>query len=106
MAEDAVTLLRNNPPNYFPIPEPLLTTAVVSVGTNYNTVFQRRIASEKKISTFILQKDAGATEIARVEKKLNQFDRILLAIHDRRIRPRSTLDFSTPVLQFITPPSS
>src|SRR3546814_12056271 len=66
----------------------------------YTTLF--RSASEKKISTFILQKDAGATEIARVEKKLKQFDRIIVAINDRRSRPRSTLDFSNPVLQFIT----
>ncbi|QEC52025.1 beta-glucosidase-like glycosyl hydrolase [Anseongella ginsenosidimutans] len=106
LADESLTLLRDNPPSYFPIPEPLLTTAVISIGSDFGTVFQRKLAAGKKVSSFVLQKSAGEGEIARLEAKLTQFDRVIVGIHDKRSRPRSLLDFSDPVLHFITRLSS
>src|SRR5690606_15707544 len=102
LANGSVTLLRNNPPNYFPIPEPLLTTAVVSIGSDFGTTFQRELAKEKKISSYALQKNASPAQIARLEEKLKQYDRVIVGIHDKRSRPRSVLDFSDAALQVIT----
>src|SRR5690606_884376 len=102
LANGSVTLLRNNPPNYFPIPEPLPTTAVGSIGSDFGTTFQRELAKEKKISSYALQKNASPAQIARLEEKLKQYDRVIVGIHDKRSRPRSVLDFSDAALQFIT----
>lgn len=102
IANEALTLLHNEPPDYFPIPEPLLSTAVVSIGSDFGTIFQRQLAAGKKTSSFVLEKNAGTAETARLEARLKQFDRIIVGIHDKRTRPQSTLDFSPAVLDLIT----
>src|SRR5690606_13594764 len=102
LATGSVALLRNNPPNYFPIPEPLLATAAASIGRDFGPTFQRELAKAEHISSYALQKNARPAQTARLEEKLKQYDRVIVGIHDKRNRPRSVLDFSAPVLQFIS----
>lgn len=77
-------------------------TAIISVGVTETSYFQNEL--KKRIPTatnFVLSKIASATDITAVNKALANFDQIILAVHDYRKRPQSSLDYNTQLKTFI-----
>ncbi|MGV3508038.1 MAG: glycoside hydrolase family 3 protein [Sphingobacteriaceae bacterium] len=78
-------------------------TAIISLGVTEVSPFQNEMQKHFNNSTnFILSKIASAADIKNVSKDLRSFDQIIVAIHDYRKRPASSLDYNDELKGFIT----
>ena len=100
LADAAVTVLKND--SLLRALSPDTRTALISVGVTEVSTFQKQLNISFPNSTnFILSKIASATDIANIQKELKNYDQVILAIHDYRKRPQSTLDYNSQLKQFI-----
>ena len=100
LADAAVTVLKND--SLLRALSPDTRTALISVGVTEVSTFQKQLNISFPNSTnFILSKIASATDIANIKKELKNYDQVILAIHDYRKRPQSTLDYNSQLKQFI-----
>ncbi len=77
-------------------------TAVISLGVTRVSSFQEDMKLKFPNSTnFILSKIAGSLDIAGMLKELKGYEQIIMAIHDYRKRPLSTLDYNNELKLFI-----
>lgn len=101
LSDAAVTLLKGDA-NALQM-NPLLKTAIISVGVTQPTVFQQELARWYPNSAFFqVGKDTPENELKALLNILNQYDQVFVSINDTRPRPASKLDYSIPVKQFIT----
>ena len=78
-------------------------TAIISLGVSEVSTFQKEMQKHFNNSTnFILSKIASAADIRNVTNELRNFDQIIVAIHDYRKRPQSSLDYNSELKSFIT----
>ena len=100
LSDAAVTLLKGDAGSLQL--NPLLKTAIVSVGVNQTTVFQQGIAEWYTNSVFFsVAKNAPAIELKNLLETLGQYDQVYLSINDTRLRPAGKLDYSDEVKLFI-----
>lgn len=100
LADASVTVLKGD--SLLKIFTPSESTAIVSVGVTDVTTFQREItASFPNSNSYILSKIASQVDVERVKKELKNYKQIILAIHDYRKRPLSSLDYNNTLKKFI-----
>ncbi|MEJ6982027.1 glycoside hydrolase family 3 N-terminal domain-containing protein [Pedobacter sp. P351] len=77
-------------------------TAIISLGVSEVSLFQKEMQKKFNNSTsFILSKIASAADIKNVTRDLRSFDQIIVAVHDYRKRPQSSLDYNDELKTFI-----
>lgn len=77
-------------------------TAIISLGTSEISPFQRELKSRIPNSTnFLMSKIGSATDIRAMLREVEKFDQVVMAIHDYRKRPQSSLDYNTQLKIFI-----
>lgn len=78
-------------------------TAIISLGVTEVSQFQKEMQKRFSNSTnFILSKIASAADIKNVSNNLRTYDQIVVAIHDYRKRPQSSLDYNDELKSFIS----
>jgi beta-N-acetylhexosaminidase len=81
---------------------PLLKTAIVSVGVAEHTLFQNELAKwYPNCRFFIVNKDTPVQWLNELLEALKQYDQVYISINDTRLRPQSKLDYSIGVKMFI-----
>jgi len=77
-------------------------TAIISLGVSEITYFQRELQKRFTNSiSFIMSKIASAADIKSMTNELQKYDQIIVAIHDYRKRPASSLDYNNELKSFI-----
>lgn len=77
-------------------------TAIISVGLSELSEFQHML--EWRFDNhmhYVLSANATADDVAAVATELRRFDQVIVALHDNRARPRSTLHYNSTVRLFI-----
>lgn len=101
LADAAVTLLKGD--SVIKQLDLNLKTAIISIGVDSLTDFQLLLNSHFKNSVnFVLSSNATAAEIAKVTHAVETYDQVIVALHDKRLRPQSKLDYSNEVNQLIS----
>ncbi|MGN6178176.1 MAG: glycoside hydrolase family 3 protein [Mucilaginibacter sp.] len=101
MSDAAVTLLKGNSPSLQM--NPFNRTAIVSIGVQEYTTFQRDLSQWYQYCTFFkVGKTETADNINRLCDALKQYNQVFISINDTRSRPLSKLDYSPEVMDFIT----
>jgi beta-glucosidase-like glycosyl hydrolase len=101
MSNAAVTLLKGNSASLEL--NPINRTAIVSIGVQEYTVFQRDLSHWYQYCTFFkVGKTETADNINRLCAALKQYTQVYVSINDSRSRPLSKLDYSAEVKDFIT----
>lgn len=78
-------------------------TAIISIGLSELSEFQHML--EWRFDNhmhYVLSANATADDVAAVATELRRFDQVIVALHDNRARPRSTLHYNTTVRLFIS----
>lgn len=101
LADAAITILKGadslNAPKTF-----TTKTAILNIGTKEISLFAKEIKKDDlKASIFVIPKNALVLDLQIIKSQLASFDRIIMAIHDTRKRPLSTLDYNNDVKLFI-----
>mgnify|MGYP003575512142 CR=1 FL=1 len=77
-------------------------TAIISLGVTEVSTFQNEMQKRFTNSTnFILSKIASAADIRNVSNNLKTYDQVIVAVHDYRKRPQSSLDYNSELKNFI-----
>lgn len=77
-------------------------TAIISIGTSNISEFQDMLSTRfDNHLHYVLPADASADDITAVARELRRFDQIIVALHDNRARPRSTLAYNSSIRLFI-----
>lgn len=101
LAEAAVTVLNSD--SLLKSLNPSAKTAVIGLGLTEISVFQKEINLRFPNSTnFIISRIASAADILNVKNELRHYDQIIVAIHDYRKRPLSSLGYNNPLKLFIS----
>jgi len=101
MSDAAITLLKGNSSSLQM--NPFNRTAIVSVGVQEFTVFQRDLSNSYQYCTFFkVGKAETADNINRLCAALRNYGQVFVSINDTRSRPQSKLDYSPEVRDFIT----
>lgn len=78
-------------------------TAIISIGTNELSPFQRILGERLDNELpFLLSENATADEVSRVSSSLRNYDQVIIALHDSRTRPGSTLRYNSTIKLFIS----
>src|SRR5690606_31952717 len=101
LADNAITLLINEDP--IRTLDPLKKTALISIGTNEISTFQKEM-NKKYLNSlnFILPSMANAEDISNLINELMEYEQIIIALHDSRTRPGSVLNYNDAVKNFIS----
>ena len=101
LSDAAVTVLKGNAASLQL--DPLLRTAIVSIGVDELTPFQKELAKwYPNGRLFIVNKNTPIVRLNQILVALEQYDQVFIGIHDTRLRPQSKLDYSNEVKMFIT----
>ncbi|MDT3403948.1 glycoside hydrolase family 3 protein [Mucilaginibacter terrae] len=95
LSDAAITLLQDNVLQQY---NPLLKTALISIGVNAATPYQQELAKTYTNSTlFTLEKTASAAQVNKLLSDVRGYSQIIVGVHDTRLRPQSKLDFNADV---------
>ena len=101
LVEASITVLKNDK-NLMPLRElEILKIASVSIGAKRKTEFQKSLDLYARVEDFQLPLDAKASDIAELKEELQDYNLVILGIHDDSKFPRNTMKFSEPVVDFI-----
>jgi beta-glucosidase-like glycosyl hydrolase len=101
LSDAAITAIKGNSQSFQL--NPLLRTAIISVGVNKFTVFEQELAKWYPNSKmYTIDKNTPVTYLNQVLNMLNEYDQVLVSINDTRTRPQSNLDYSFAVKSFIS----
>ena len=101
LSDAAVTVLKGNVQDLQL--DPLQKTAIVSIGVNKQTVFQRELSKWYANSAqFMVDKNTSAEDLLKLLETLRGYDQVYISINDTRLRPASKLDYSNGVKIFIS----
>ncbi|TWR24049.1 glycoside hydrolase family 3 protein [Mucilaginibacter pallidiroseus] len=96
LSDAAITLLKGDSRTLRH--NPLMKTAIVSIGVNQPTTFQKELSKwYPNGMIFMVDKNASVPTLNRMLSTLKGFDQVYVAIHDTRTRPQSKLDYSVDV---------
>lgn len=101
LSDAAVTVLKGSESSFRL--NPLQRTAIISIGVNTFTVFERELnkwyANSKM---FTIDKNTPPTYLNQVLEMLKEYDQVFVSINDTRTRPQSKLDYSNAIKSFIS----
>jgi len=101
LSDAAITLLKGDGATLQMTP--LIKTAIVSIGTTQQTVFQQELSklySNNKL--FNVAKNASPADLKALLTELQDYEQVYISINDTRLRPASKLDYTADVKQFIS----
>ncbi|MGK6352081.1 glycoside hydrolase family 3 protein [Parapedobacter sp. DT-150] len=100
LADASVTLLKSD--SLIKAIDYTKRTAIISIGGAEISEFQKmldwRFDNQMR---YVLSANATADDVAAVANELSRYSQVIVALHDNRARPRSTLDYNTTVRLFI-----
>lgn len=101
LSDAAITVL--NDAKQFPLRNDFVRkTAIISIGPKEITEFATNIKKENPDAViFILPKNISLKELETVKTELTKYDQFIMALHDTRLRPAGTLDYSNDLKLFI-----
>lgn len=101
LADNAVTLLIDeNPIRGL---SQTKKTAIISIGASEISTFQKEITKKYQNSlNFVVPGTASIEEVLKIKNELKGYEQIIVALHDFRPRPASTLNYNTAVKNFIS----
>ncbi|MHA6279019.1 glycoside hydrolase family 3 N-terminal domain-containing protein [Salinimicrobium sp. CAU 1759] len=101
LVEASLTVLKNDK-NLMPLQElELLKIASVSIGAKKRTEFQKSLQRYGEVEDYQLSADADASDIEDLKKQLQEYNLVIVGIHDDSKFPRNTMKFSDPLVEFI-----
>jgi beta-N-acetylhexosaminidase len=96
LSDAAVTLLKGDSRTIRQ--DPLKKTAIISIGVNQPTTFQKELSKWYPNSMiFMVDKNTSVPDLNRLLTTLKQFQQVFVGVHDTRLRPQSRLDYSSDV---------
>lgn len=96
----AITAVKGSQRSF--ILNPLLRTAIVSVGVSKFTTFEQELVRWYPYGKmYTIDKNTPVTQLNQTLEMLKGFDQVVVSINDTRTRPQSTLDYSAAVKSFI-----
>jgi beta-N-acetylhexosaminidase len=100
LSDAAITLLRGNAASLQL--NPILKTAIVSIGVTEYTVFQKDLSRwYPNCALFRVGKTASVNDLNSLFNALKHYQQVYVSINDTRPRPQSKLDYSNDVKMFI-----
>lgn len=101
LAEGAITLLINKR-GLLPLKQnQRRKLAVVAIGAERPTFFQRKMQQYTPTVSFVLPRKSSPRQIAVLKKKLRRYSFVVIAVYGPSIRPSNSLGLSKPVTAFI-----
>lgn len=101
LAEASLTLL-NNKDGLLPLLRlDTLKIASISIGNGEKTDFQKTLDLYTRIEDFQLNREASQAEVDSLKRALQDYNIIIVGIHDFSIRPNNVLKLSDEVKEFI-----
>jgi len=101
LCDNAVTLLKGDATTLQL--NPIGKTAIVSIGVEGTTIFQKELAPwYLNNDQFVVGKATSADQLLELLGKLRQYDQVFVSVNDTRPRPASKLDYSNGVKLFIS----
>jgi beta-N-acetylhexosaminidase len=101
LSDASVTVLKGNESSFKL--NPLQKTAIISIGVNTFTVFERELAKWYANSKmYTIDKNMPVTQLNQILEMLKDYDQVFVSINDTRTRPQSKLDYSNGVKSFIS----
>lgn len=101
LADAAVTLLQGD--DVIHDLSPQAKTAIISIGVDSISPFQHELDGYFSNSLdFVVAANATTAEVAKVANELKNYQQIIVALHDQRLRPQSKLNYSADVRLFIS----
>jgi len=77
-------------------------TAIIGIGDPELSEFQQQLGRRfDNHLYFMLSADASADDVAAVSSELKGYSQVIVALHDKRVRPRNTLNYNGTVRLFI-----
>jgi beta-N-acetylhexosaminidase len=78
--------------------DPAKKTAIVSIGVDGQTVYQRELATRYTNNTlFVVGRGTTYAQLKQMLQNLKGYEQVIVGIHDSRTRPGSKLDLSSDV---------
>ena len=100
LADASVTLLKSD--SLIKVLDYTKRTAIISVGVAQISEFQDMLGWRfDNHMNYVLSPKATADDVAAVANELSRYNQVIVAIHDDRIRPRSTLNYNGTVRLFL-----
>jgi len=100
LADASVTLLKSD--SLIKVLDYTKRTAIISVGVAQISEFQDMLGWRfDNHMNYVLSPKATADDVAAVANELSRYSQVIVAIHDDRIRPRSTLNYNGTVRLFL-----
>jgi len=101
LTDSAITALKSD---YIPSADDLTKrTSIISIGTPDTTLYQRELQKSCANSTlFSIAKNTAQPKLDSLLQVIKGYDRVIIGIHDMRLRPASKLDFNIGVKAFIS----
>lgn len=105
LAEASITLLKGD--SLLQTLDFTKATAIVSIGVDSLTTFQNALSATYEQGTpFVLSGDATAEEVEKVANELNGYEQVIIALHDKRLRPQSKLPYNNEIKALISEASA
>ncbi|QYA24842.1 serine hydrolase [Gramella sp. MT6] len=102
LAEASLTLL-NNDNSLLPLQKlDTLRIASVSIGASKSTKFQKSLKLYADVENFQLEREAKASDLVDLKRKLKDYNLVIIGLHDFSIRPRNEIKLSQEVEDFIS----
>ncbi|WP_179412266.1 glycoside hydrolase family 3 protein [Mucilaginibacter sp. E4BP6] len=101
LSDASITLLKGNAASLQL--NPILKTAIVSIGVTQPTVFQQDLSHwYADCRIIMISKNESAADINNLLTMLKNYGQVYISIHDSRKRPASKLDYNADVKRLIT----
>ena len=100
MADASITVLRSD--KGLRSFNTMHNTAVVSIGISQPQDFEKGLVVQlNDAQSFFIRGNEDKDQLGALLKEIRSYKQIILAVHDNRSRPRSELDLSDPIKNFI-----
>ena len=94
LVEASLTVLKNKN-ELLPIKDLLNTKiASITIGSDVNTIFQKRLANYTKVDHFNLMESETSENINQIKEKLKNYDLVICSLHDLNMRPNKRFGIS------------
>ncbi|MCH4822441.1 serine hydrolase [Gramella lutea] len=102
LVEASLTLLKNEN-SLLPLRRlDSLKIASVSIGASEITEFQKTLKLYTRVDDFQLDREANTTDIENLKEKLEDYNLVIVGLHDFSIRSRNQIQLSEDVQKFIS----
>jgi Beta-glucosidase-related glycosidases len=100
LADASVTLLNGD--SLIKVIDYTKHTAIITVGASELSEFQHMLDWRfDNAMNYVLSGQATADDVAAVASELGRYSQVIVALHDNRVRPRSSLNYNSTVRLFI-----